>query len=212
MAELPPLLHLGIMAGLLLGLVGVGEGLCSRRLCWPPAWGPICAPGPCRWGARSASAGGGGPDRRAVVQQHGAPAARLAVAGAAECDVHDAGPEHQPAADGERAGTSTAARVVVCRWRGWRAPGRWPDSQAGCWGWAVACSASGASLQFLARGRGMLAMALTLGGMAALAAQWFASRLDRVISGPRLAQILRGLTTLLACDSGRRATIALLPH
>ncbi|WP_225323047.1 sulfite exporter TauE/SafE family protein [Synechococcus sp. RSCCF101] len=74
---------------------------------------------------------------------------------------------------------------------------------------AVACSASGASLQFLSQGRGLPATALILGGTAALAAQWSASRMDRV-SGPRLAGILRGLAVLLALDSGRRALSLLL--
>jgi uncharacterized membrane protein YfcA len=69
---------------------------------------------------------------------------------------------------------------------------------------AVVCSASGASLRFLAEGRALPAVGLTLGGVAALAARWSASRLDRV-SGPRLAGVLRGLAVLLACDSGRRA-------
>ena len=69
---------------------------------------------------------------------------------------------------------------------------------------AVACSASAASLQFLAEGRGQAYMGLLLGCTAALAAQWSASRLDRVKPGT-LAALLRLLALLLAVDSGRRA-------
>jgi len=77
---------------------------------------------------------------------------------------------------------------------------------------AVACSASAASLQFLEMGRGVPLLGLVLGGVAALAAQWSASRLDRV-GGARLAWMLRALSLLLAFDSGRRALmLALLDH
>ena len=69
---------------------------------------------------------------------------------------------------------------------------------------AVACSASAASLQFLVEGRGQASMGVLLGLTAAIAAQWSASRLDRVRPGT-LASLLRGLALLLALDSGRRA-------
>ena len=69
---------------------------------------------------------------------------------------------------------------------------------------AVACSASAASLQFLQEGRGLASMGLLLGGVAAVSAQWTASRLDRVQPGT-LAWLLRILALLLAIDSGRRA-------
>ncbi|MGC6482137.1 MAG: TSUP family transporter [Synechococcus sp.] len=69
---------------------------------------------------------------------------------------------------------------------------------------AVACSATAASLQFLAEMRGDPAMGLLLGGTAALAAQWSASHLDRSTPGT-LAALLRGLALILALDSGRRA-------
>ncbi len=69
---------------------------------------------------------------------------------------------------------------------------------------AVACSASAASLQFLVEGRGQPSMGLLLGGTAAVAAQWSASRLDHVRPG-LLATLLRALALLLALDSGRRA-------
>ena len=69
---------------------------------------------------------------------------------------------------------------------------------------AVACSASAASLQFLVEGRGQPSMGLLLGGTAAVAAQWSASRLDQVRPG-LLATLLRALALLLALDSGRRA-------
>jgi len=76
---------------------------------------------------------------------------------------------------------------------------------------AVACSASAASLQFLSEGRGVPLLGLVLGGVAALAAQWSASRLDRV-GGARLAWMLRVLALLLALDSGRRALMLALHH
>ena len=69
---------------------------------------------------------------------------------------------------------------------------------------AVACSASAASLQFLQEGRGLASMGLLLGGVAAVSAQWTASRLDRVRPG-MLAWLLRLLALVLAIDSGRRA-------
>ena len=69
---------------------------------------------------------------------------------------------------------------------------------------AVACSASAASLQFLHEGRGQWMLGLLLGAVASFAAQWTASRLDRVNAGT-LAWLLRALSLLLAVDSGRRA-------
>jgi hypothetical protein len=52
-------------------------------------------------------------------------------------------------------------------------------------------------------------LGLALGAVAAFAAQWTASRLDRV-AGTRLAWMLRGLSVLLAVDSGRRALMLAL--
>ncbi len=72
---------------------------------------------------------------------------------------------------------------------------------------AVACSASAASLQFLYEGRGLPAMGFILGGVAAVAAQWTASRLDKVRTD-RLAWMLRGLAILLALDTARRAILS----
>ncbi|MBT66804.1 MAG: hypothetical protein CMN98_06670 [Synechococcus sp. NP17] len=69
---------------------------------------------------------------------------------------------------------------------------------------AVACSTSAASLQFLHEGRGLPTLGLILGGVAAVGAQWSASRLDDV-KADRLAWMLRGLAILLAFDSARRA-------
>jgi uncharacterized membrane protein YfcA len=74
---------------------------------------------------------------------------------------------------------------------------------------AVACSSSAASLQFLGDARGVPVLGLALGAVAAVAAQWTASRLDRV-GGARLAWMLRGLSLLLAIDSGRRAVMLAL--
>lgn len=71
---------------------------------------------------------------------------------------------------------------------------------------AVLCSSSAASLQFLAGERVNAAMALLLGGTAALSARWSAARLDR-ISERKLAWLLRLITVLLAADSGRRALL-----
>lgn len=75
---------------------------------------------------------------------------------------------------------------------------------------AVACSASAASLHFLQEGRGLASMGLLLGGVAAVSAQWTASRLDRVRPG-MLAWLLRLLALVLAIDSGRRAIALALP-
>ena len=69
---------------------------------------------------------------------------------------------------------------------------------------AVACSTAAASLQFLSEGRGQPTLGLILGGVAAVGAQWSASRLDDV-RADRLAWMLRGLAILLAFDSARRA-------
>ena len=74
---------------------------------------------------------------------------------------------------------------------------------------AVLASASVASGQFLADGRGQLVIALVLGATAAFGARWSASRLDRV---PErwLIVLLRALSLLLALDSGRRALALML--
>jgi len=69
---------------------------------------------------------------------------------------------------------------------------------------AVCASASAAAFAFVDDGRGNLAMGLLLGGTAALASQWSASRLQRV-SEQQLVWMLRGLTALLALDGARRA-------
>ena len=69
---------------------------------------------------------------------------------------------------------------------------------------AVLCSASAASLQFLHEGRGVPWMGLMLGGVAALAAQWSARRLD-LFNASVLVRCLRGLAIVLAIDSCRRA-------
>ncbi len=69
---------------------------------------------------------------------------------------------------------------------------------------AVLCSASAASLQFLHEGRGIPWMGLTLGSVAALAAQWTAKRLD-LFDSLVLVRCLRGLAIVLAIDSSRRA-------
>lgn len=74
---------------------------------------------------------------------------------------------------------------------------------------AVFFSASAASLQFLHEGRGIPWMGLVLGGVAALAAQWTASRLDR-FDAVALVRMLRGLAVLLAIDSCRRAVQLIL--
>ncbi len=74
---------------------------------------------------------------------------------------------------------------------------------------AVLCSASAASVTFLLEARAQGTMALVLGGTAALAARWSAARLDRVPE-TLLVRLLRGLTGLLALDSGRRALSLLL--
>lgn len=74
---------------------------------------------------------------------------------------------------------------------------------------AVLCSASTASVEFLSSGRARWLMALLLGGTAALAARWSAARLERV-SEALLVRLLRLLTGLLAFDSGRRALALLL--
>ncbi|MCP9801729.1 sulfite exporter TauE/SafE family protein [Synechococcus sp. RedBA-s] len=74
---------------------------------------------------------------------------------------------------------------------------------------AVLCSATAASVTFLALAKAQGAIALTLGGTASVAARWSAARLDRVPE-TLLVQLLRGLTALLALDSGRRALSLLL--
>ena len=74
---------------------------------------------------------------------------------------------------------------------------------------AVLCSASAASLQFLHEGRGVPWMGLMLGGVAALAAQWSARRLD-LFNASVLVRCLRGLAIVLAIDSCRRAVQLIL--
>ncbi len=69
---------------------------------------------------------------------------------------------------------------------------------------AVMASSCSASLAFLADGRANPLVALVLGGTAAVAAQWSASRLKR-IREERLVWMLRAITLVLAVDSGRRA-------
>ena len=69
---------------------------------------------------------------------------------------------------------------------------------------AVFCSATAASLQFVHEGRGEPLMGLLLGGVAALAARWTASRLDD-FDAVVLVRLLRGLAIVLAIDSSRRA-------
>jgi uncharacterized membrane protein YfcA len=69
---------------------------------------------------------------------------------------------------------------------------------------AVCASAAAASLTFLSDGRGNLPIGLLLGGSAAVAAQWSASRLQSV-SETKLVWLLRLLCVLLAADAGRRA-------
>jgi uncharacterized membrane protein YfcA len=74
---------------------------------------------------------------------------------------------------------------------------------------AVLASASTASVGFLGDGRADPAIALVLGGTAAVAAQWSGARLNR-ISEDRLAWLLRSVTLVLLIDSSRRAlTLAL---
>jgi uncharacterized membrane protein YfcA len=69
---------------------------------------------------------------------------------------------------------------------------------------AVLASSCSASLAFLADGRANPLVALVLGGTAAVAAQWSASRLEQVRE-ERLVWMLRAITLVLAVDSGRRA-------
>jgi hypothetical protein len=69
---------------------------------------------------------------------------------------------------------------------------------------AVCASASAAAFTFVGDGRGNLTMGLLLGGTAALASQWSASRLQKV-SEDWLVWLLRALTALLALDGAQRA-------
>ena len=69
---------------------------------------------------------------------------------------------------------------------------------------AVCASAASASIGLLSDGRAQAAVGLLLGGVAAMAAQWSAARLQRV-SEQRLVQLLRLLCALLAFDGARRA-------
>jgi uncharacterized membrane protein YfcA len=69
---------------------------------------------------------------------------------------------------------------------------------------AVLLASAGAGSLFVLEGRGELLPALLLGGLAAVAAKWAASRLQRV-SPRQLAWLLRLLSVALAIDSSRRA-------
>ena len=69
---------------------------------------------------------------------------------------------------------------------------------------AVCASAASASVGLISDGRAQPAIGLLLGGVAAIAAQWSAARLQRV-SEQRLVQLLRLLCGLLALDGARRA-------
>ncbi|MEY4297296.1 MAG: hypothetical protein RLZZ423_475 [Cyanobacteriota bacterium] len=69
---------------------------------------------------------------------------------------------------------------------------------------AVCTASASASIGLLSDGRALPAMGLLLGGVAGLAAQWSAARLQRV-SERRLVQLLRLLCVLLALDGLRRA-------
>ena len=69
---------------------------------------------------------------------------------------------------------------------------------------AVCASAASASVGLLSDGRAQPAVGLLLGGVAALAAQWSAARLQRV-SEHQLVKLLRLLCVLLALDGARRA-------
>jgi len=69
---------------------------------------------------------------------------------------------------------------------------------------AVCASAASASIALVGDGRAQPAVGLLLGGVAALAAQWSAARLQRV-SERQLVLLLRLLCVLLALDGARRA-------
>ena len=73
---------------------------------------------------------------------------------------------------------------------------------------AVCASATSASVGLISDGRAQPVTALLLGGVAALAAQWSATRLQR-IPEVRLVQLLRLLCGLLALDGSRRAVLLL---
>lgn len=74
---------------------------------------------------------------------------------------------------------------------------------------AVCASAASASVGLLSDGRAQPAVGLLLGGVAALAAQWSAARLQRV-SEQKLVKLLRLLCVLLALDGARRAVQLLM--
>lgn len=74
---------------------------------------------------------------------------------------------------------------------------------------AVLVSAAVAAPVFISDERGAWPVALVLGGAAAIGAHWSAARLNRV-GEDTLVWLLRGLTLLLALDSGRRALQLLL--
>ena len=71
---------------------------------------------------------------------------------------------------------------------------------------AVLLASAGAGSLFVLEGRGEWLPALLLGGLAAIAAKWAASRLQRV-SPRQLAWVLRILSLALAVDSSRRAVM-----
>ena len=74
---------------------------------------------------------------------------------------------------------------------------------------AVLASSLAAGSAFVSEGRGHLVIGLVLGGTAALGARWSAARLHR-LRDTQLVWLLRGLSLLVACDSGRRALEGLL--
>ena len=75
---------------------------------------------------------------------------------------------------------------------------------------AVLASSLAASAAFVGEGRGEPLLGLVLGGTAALGARWAAARLHR-LQEAQLVWLLRALTLLVACDSGRRALQSLAP-
>ena len=75
---------------------------------------------------------------------------------------------------------------------------------------AVLASSLAASVAFVGEGRGEPLLGVVLGATAAVGARWAASRLHRLREA-QLVWLLRALTLLVACDSGRRALQSLLP-
>lgn len=74
----------------------------------------------------------------------------------------------------------------------------------------VLASSLAAGVAFMAEGRGEPLLALALGATAALGARWAAARLHR-FGEAQLVWLLRLLSLLVACDSGRRAFQTMLP-